>query len=66
MDFSSNTNGVNILSPGSNHRSIDNDQVSNIVSNINNQIKGNNAVKSASSIKQKVNNPDKSSNVISK
>ncbi len=57
MDFSGSTNGVNILSPGSNHRSIDNDQLSNVVSDINNQLKGKDAVKIARERVQKTHNP---------
>lgn len=57
MDFSDSTNGVNILSPGSNHRSIDNDQVTNVIQDINNQIMNNNPVENADKRKQKMNDP---------
>ena len=60
MDFSDETNGVNVLSPGSNHRSIDNDQMQNIIKDINNQLKGRDAVKNAREREQKQNKPDKS------
>jgi RHS repeat-associated protein len=66
MDFSDETNGVNVLSPGSNHRSIDNDQWQNIMKDINNQLKGKDAVKEAGERKQEKNKPAKSTNVISK
>jgi RHS repeat-associated protein len=51
------TNGANILSPGSNHRSIDNDQVGNIAKDINNFISGKDAVGLAKSRTQKTYNP---------
>jgi len=60
MDFSSKTNGVNILSPGSNHRSIDNDQLPNVIKDINNQLLNKNPVQSAASRTQPVNDPKKS------
>ncbi len=60
MDFSSKTNGVNILSPGSNHRSIDNDQLSNVIKDINNQVMNRNPVQNAASRLQPVNDPKKS------
>ena len=58
MDFSENTNGVNILSPGSNHRSIDNDQANNVKSDVNNQIMDRNPVESARNRSQPVNDPE--------
>lgn len=43
----SKTKGVNILSPGSNHRSIDNDLLPFIIQDINNQLNGRDPVKKA-------------------
>ncbi len=43
----SKTNGANILSPGSNHRSIDNDLVPTIIQDINNLMQGKNPVDEA-------------------
>ncbi|MFK7002165.1 alpha/beta hydrolase family protein, partial [Flavobacterium oreochromis] len=60
MDFSDKTNGVNILSPGSNHRSIDNDQYQNVAKDINNQLKNKDAVKMAKERKQPTYDPAKS------
>lgn len=61
VDFDSDvTNGANIVSPGSNHRSIDNDQVGNVIKDINNFIQGKDAVDIAKKRKQKVNDPAKS------
>ncbi|KYP14059.1 MAG: hypothetical protein A1D16_08915, partial [Flavihumibacter sp. CACIAM 22H1] len=41
------TNGINVLSPGSNHRSIDNDNLNNIKDDIGNFLMGVNAVEAA-------------------
>jgi RHS repeat-associated protein len=60
MDFSSKTNGVNVLSPGSNHRSIDNDQLQNVIKDINNQLKNRNPVDAAKNRPQPINDPKKS------
>ncbi|HLO80579.1 MAG TPA: RHS repeat-associated core domain-containing protein [Chitinophagaceae bacterium] len=60
MDFSSKTNGANILSPGSNHRSIDNDQLKNVIKDINNQLMNRNPVDAAKNRSQPVNDPKKS------
>jgi RHS repeat-associated protein len=60
MDFSSKTNGVNILSPGSNHRSIDNDQTQDVIEDINNELLDRNPVESAKNRIQPVNDPKKS------
>lgn len=60
MDFSSKTNGVNILSPGSNHRSIDNDQLPNVIKDINNQLMNRNPVQNAASRVLPVYDPKKS------
>jgi RHS repeat-associated protein len=60
MDFSSETNGVNILSPGSNHRSIDNDQVQNVIEDINNELLNRNPVENAKNRIQPVHDPKKS------
>jgi RHS repeat-associated protein len=57
LDFSSTTKGANILSPGSNHRSIDNDQRDNVVKDINNLIKGKDVVTEAKKRVQTTNNP---------
>jgi RHS repeat-associated protein len=58
LDFKSKeTKGANILSPGSNHRSIDNDQLNNVISDINNFIKGKDAVKIAKERIQPTYNP---------
>jgi len=57
MDFSSSTNGTNILSPGSNHRSIDNDQLQNVSQDINNALRGTNAVQQAAGRVQPTYNP---------
>ena len=57
MDFSSSTNGVNILSPGSNHRSIDNDQLKNVINDINNTLLNKNPVQQASNRLQPTYNP---------
>jgi RHS repeat-associated protein len=53
----SKTEYTNILSPGSNHRSIDNDQVDNVISDINNYLKGKDAVKMAKERVQISHNP---------
>jgi hypothetical protein len=55
MGFSSKTRGVNILSPGSNQSSIDNDQLSNVIGDINNQLLNRDPIKSAASRVQPVN-----------
>jgi RHS repeat-associated protein len=60
MDFSKETNGVNILSPGSNHRSIDNDQYLNVIKDINNLLLGRKPVEEAKKRPQPVNDPKKS------
>jgi RHS repeat-associated protein len=60
LDFAKGVNGANILSKGSNHRSIDNDQKQNVMSDINNFIKGKNAVQIAKNRTQVTNNPSKS------
>ena len=57
LDFEKETNGTNILSPGSNHRSIDNDQKANVVSDINNFVKGKDAVNIAKNRSQPTYNP---------
>lgn len=44
----SKTKGANILSPGSNHRSIDNDLLPYIIQDVNNQLNGRDPVKNAS------------------
>ena len=59
MDFSNETNGVNILSPGSNHRSIDNDQVKNVILDINNEIFNRNPVENAKDRVQPMSDPKK-------
>jgi hypothetical protein len=48
---------VNILSPGSNHRSIDNGQLQNVVKDINNTLLNRTPVQQASSRVQPANNP---------
>jgi RHS repeat-associated protein len=60
MNFSSETNGVNILSPGSNHRSIDNDQLPNVIKDINNQLLNRNPVRNAADRVQPTYDPEKS------
>jgi RHS repeat-associated protein len=60
IDFKKSTNGANILSAGSNHRSIDNDQYKNIMLDIYNKIKGKDAVKLAKDRKQPKYNPQDS------
>ena len=60
LDFTPGTNGVNINSKGSNHRSIDNDQRDNIMSDINNFINGKDAVKIAKDRKLPIYNPSDS------
>ena len=57
LDFSDETKGANINSPGSNHRSIDNDQRNNVVSDINNFVKGKDVVQLAKDRKQPTYNP---------
>jgi RHS repeat-associated protein len=58
LDFKSKeTKGANILSPGSNHRSIDNDQLDNVISDMNNFIMGRDAVKLAKERVQPTYNP---------
>jgi RHS repeat-associated protein len=63
MDFSNATNGANILSPGSNHRSIDNDQFKNVIKDINNQLMNRNPVESARNRTQQNNDPKKSNSL---
>ncbi len=57
LDFSDKTKGANINSTGSNHRSIDNDQRNNVMSDINNFVKGKDAVQLAKDRKQPTYNP---------
>lgn len=47
IDNKKKTQGINILSPGSNHRSIDNDVVPYVIQDINNLMQGKNPVKEA-------------------
>ncbi|MDR5591672.1 RHS repeat-associated core domain-containing protein [Christiangramia sp. SM2212] len=61
IDDESKTNGANILSPGSNHRSIDNDLVPYIIKDINNIIQAKDPVKEAKNRKLPIFNPNKTS-----
>jgi RHS repeat-associated protein len=58
IDDQDKTNGTNILSPGSNHRSIDNDLSPYISEDINNFLKGKDAVKIATERKLPTFKPD--------
>lgn len=57
---SSKTKGINVLSPGSNHRSIDNDLIDFVIEDIKNFIEGKDAVKIAKDRKLPTFDPKKS------
>jgi RHS repeat-associated protein len=68
IDNKKKTQGANILSPGSNHRSIDNDMVNYVIQDIQNYINGKNPIAEAQKRKLPTNDPKKSGsdNVLSK